>query len=47
MELGEKAIPNDVADVFLQEVWQHHWLPTEIISDIDEMLEVEFRESLC
>ena len=47
IELEEKAIAREVADVFLKEVWKHHGLPTEIISDMDAKFAGEFWESLC
>ena len=45
--LEEKATARDVADVFLKEVWKHHGLPTEIISDMDAKFAGELWESLC
>ena len=45
--LEEKATARDVADVFLKGVCKHHWLPTEIISDMDAKFAGEFLESLC
>ena len=45
--LEEQATAREVADVFLKEVWKHHGLPTEIISDMDVKFAGEFRESLC
>ena len=45
--LEEKATARDIADVFLKEVWKHHWLPTEINSDMDAKFAGEFWESLC
>ena len=45
--LEEKATARDLADVFLKEVWKHHGLPTEIISDVDAKFAGEFWESLC
>ena len=45
--LEEKATARDVADVFLREVWKHHGLRTEIISDMDAKFAGEFWESLC
>ena len=45
--LEEKATAQDVADVFLKEVWKHHGLPTEIISDMNAKFAGEFWQSLC
>ena len=45
--LEQNATANDVADVFLPEVWKLHGLPTEIISDMDAKFSGEFWESLC
>jgi len=45
--LHENATAKDVADTFLREVWKLHGLPTEIISDMDAKLAVEFWESWC
>ena len=44
--LEERATARDVADVFHKEVWKHHGLPTEIISDMDAKFAAECRESL-
>ena len=46
IRLEEKATARDVADVFLKEVWKHHGLLTEIISDMDAKFAGEFWESL-
>jgi len=45
--LPTKATTKDVANVFLQEVWKLHGLPTEIISAMDAKFAGEFWESLC
>ena len=45
--LEHNATAKDVANVFLQEVWKLHGLPTEIISDMDAKFSGEFWESLC
>ena len=42
----EKGTAQDVVDVVLKEVWKHHGLPTEIISDMDAKFEGEFWKSL-
>ena len=47
IRLEEKPTARDVADVFLNEIWKHHRLPTEIISDMDAKFAGEFWESLC
>ena len=45
--LEHNATGNDVANMFLREVWKLHGLPTEIISDMDAKFSGEFWESLC
>ena len=40
--LEQNATAKDVANVFLQEVWKLHGLPTEIISDMDANFSGEF-----
>ena len=40
--LEEEATIRDVAVVFLNEVWKHHGLQTEIISDMDAKFAGEF-----
>jgi len=45
--LQENATATDVADTFLQEVWKHHGLPPEIISDMDARFSGEFWALLC
>ena len=40
--LENKATARDMADLFLEEVWKHHGLPTEIISDMDAKFAGEF-----
>ena len=47
IRLEEKATARDVADVLLEDVWKHHGLRTEIISDMDAKFAGEFWESLC
>jgi len=37
----------DVADIFLNEVWKLHSLPSKIVSDMDGKFSSEFWESLC
>jgi len=41
------ATAKDVANLFIQEVWKHHGLPTEIRSDINAKFSGEFWDSLC
>ena len=36
----------DVADMFLEEVWKLHRLPSEIFSDMDPMFSADFWQSL-
>jgi len=45
--LQEKTTAKDVAEAFLKEGWKLHWLPSEIISDMDAKFAGEFWESLC
>jgi len=40
--LQEKATAKEVAEAFLKEVWKLHWLPSEIIADIDAKFAGEF-----
>jgi len=46
ISLDENASAQDVADIFLREVWKLHGLSTEIISDMDAKFSGEFWESL-
>ena len=45
--LEQNATTKDVANVFLQEIWKLHGLPTGNISDMDAKFSGEFWESLC
>ena len=45
--LPTNSMAKDVSNVFLQEVWKLHGLPTEIISDMDAKFSGEFWVSLC
>jgi len=45
--LQENATATDVADTFLQEVWKHHGLPAEIISDMEARFSGEVWAPLC
>jgi len=45
--LNENATAKDVAETFIQEIWKHHGLPSEIISDMDAKFSGEFWELLC
>ena len=47
IRIEQNATAKAVANVFLREVWKHHGLPTEIISDMDAKFSGELRESLC
>jgi len=47
ISLLTNATAQDVANVFLHEVWKLHGLPTEIISDMDAEFSGEFLESVC
>ena len=45
--LPTSTTTKDVANVFLQEVWKFHGLPTEIISNMGAKFAGEFWKSLC
>ena len=45
--IARDGTAKNVADIFLQEVWRLHGLPSEIISDMDAKFTGEFLESLC
>ena len=45
IRLSANATAKDVTDTFLQEVWNLHGLPHEIISDMDTKFSAEFQES--
>ena len=47
IRLQENATAKEVAEAFLKEVWKLHWLPAEIISDMDTKSAGQFWESLC
>ena len=45
--LHENATTSDVAKAFLKEVWKHHGLPEDIVSDRDSKWTGNFWKELC